>query len=373
MKSPLHRTFASASQAHSMPIVGVACVALALFLFSCSSIAPAHRATPVGDEGGTHSRYSIVCIIHGDGDYLYHDTRGDEHRADEVTLAKAKTVAERNTQAEVFIFHERRRTHRLLLFPRRDGTFYYYRHGRLIAQESYWRDQGQLRFDPEMRIYNRFRAEESPEPVSLFLYFGHEIPEFGGAGYDASYKRRTFTVDDLAGGLKCITRDSTKVDLVVLSTCFSGTPRTIATLAPYARYIVASPDNLHLSYFDLSALERLDAGLEAGDVSGFANTFAHHAFDRLAQDIQTAVTVVVFDADRVGDYLDSVDSTYDHALTTVKGKPSAATEHCDCGEDPSYTLPAMNEGVTVLYRPARFGRLSHKESHSGWECWKLVN
>ena len=150
---------------------------------------------------------------------------------------------------------------RLLFFPLRDGTFYYYRHGRLLAEESYWRDQGQSRFDPEMELYNRFRAEESPELVRLFLYFGHEIPEFGGAGYDASYKNRTFTVDDLADGLKCITRDSTKVDLVVLSTCFSGTPRTIAALAPYARYVIASPDNLHLSYFDLSPFERLDIGL----------------------------------------------------------------------------------------------------------------
>ena len=96
-----------------MPMVGVACVALALFLFSCSSIPPAHRATPLGDEGAPPPRYSIVCIIHGDGGYLYHDASGDAHRADEVTLARAKTVAERNTQAEVFIFHERRRRHSL--------------------------------------------------------------------------------------------------------------------------------------------------------------------------------------------------------------------------------------------------------------------
>ncbi len=260
----------------------------------------------------------------------------------------------------------------MLFFPIRDGTFYYYRHGRLLAEESYWRDQGQLRFDPEMEIYNRFRAEEPPEMVRFFLYFGHEIPEFGGAGYDASYKDRTFTVDDLADALKCITRDSTKVDLVVLSTCFGGTPGTIAALAPYARYVIASPDNLHLSYFDLRPFERLDIGLREGDVSMFANTFAHHAFDRLTEDIQTAVTVVVYDVDRVRGFLDSVDSTYDHALTTLKGKTPATIEHCDCGEDPAYALPGVNEGIAVLYRPPRFGPLKHKESHSGWECWRLL-
>jgi hypothetical protein len=352
--------------------VAVACVALALCLFSCSSIPPAHRAIPLGDEGGPPPRYSIVCIIHGDGGYLYHDARGDAHRADEVTLAKAKTIAERNTQAEVFIFHEGRRKHRLLFFPRRDGSFYYYRNGRLVAEESYWRDQGQLRFDPEMELYNRFRAEESPELVRLFLYFGHEIPEFARAGYDASYKKRTFAVDDLADPLERMTHDSKKVDLVVLSTCFSGTPRTIAALAPYARYVVASPDNLHLSYFDIGPLERLDLALREGDVSGFANAFAHNAFERLTEDIQTAVTVVVYDVDRVGRFLHSVDSIDDHTLRALRGTTAASIEYFDCADDPAYALPGTAEGITVLYRPSRFGRLKDKESHSGWECWRLL-
>jgi len=372
MKSQLYRSFASATHGHSMPMAGVACVALALFLFSCSSIPSARRATPPGDEGGIPPRYSIVCIIHGDGNYLYHDARGGAHRADEVTLAKAITVAERNAQAEMFIFHERRRRHLLLFFPRRDGTFYYYRHGRLIAEESYWRDQGELRFDPEMELYNRFRAEGSPDPMRLFLYFGHEIPEIGGAGYDESYKSRTFGVRDLADGLRRLTRDSTKIDLVVLSTCFSGTPRTIAALAPYARYVVASPDNLHLSYFDLHPLEQLDIGLWEGDVSGLADTFARHAFDRLTEDIQTTVTVAVYDVDRIRGFLHSADSVYNRSLTAVKGKTPASIERCDCAEDPAYVLPGMNEGIAVLYRPPCFGRLQHKESHSGWECWRIL-
>jgi len=353
-------------------MAGAVCVALAAFLCSCGSIRPSRTATPLGDEGGFPPRYSIVCIIHGDGGYLYHDARGEAHRADEVALAKVKTVAEQNAQAEVFIFHERRRKHLLFLFPVRDGTFYYYRYGRLIAEESYWRDQGQARFDPEMELYDRFRAEGPSDPTRLFLYFGHEIPETGKAGYDASYKSRVFRVDDLADGLRRVTRDSTKIDLVVLSACFSGTPRTIAALAPYARYVIASPDNLHLSYFDLRPLERLDIGLREEDVSAFAYAFAHHAFDRLAEDTQTAVTVVVYDVDRVEGFLRSVDRSYDHALTILAGRNPASIEHCDCADDPAYALPGMNEGTTVLYRPSRFGRLQNKENHSGWECWRLL-
>ena len=376
MKSMVYRSLEKAPRSRTMPIAGAACAALALFFISCSSIHPARPTAGPGDEGFIPPRYSIVCIIHGDGGYLYHDTGGKAHRADEVTLAKAKKVAEENMQAEVFIFHERQRRHFMFFFPRRDGTFYYYRNGLLIAEESYWRDKGDWRFDPEMELYDRFRAdrfraEGSPDPLSIFMYFGHEIPEFGGTGYDASYSNRTFTIDDLSEGMKYITRDSTKFDLVVLSTCFSGTPHTIDALSPHARYVIASPDNLHLSYFDLSPFERLDIALRDGDISGFAKTFARYAFDRLTEELQTAVTVVVYDIELVRPFVRSVAAVYDRTLNALNGKTAGAIERCDCADDPEYALPGIDEGVTVLYRSPRFGRSKNKESHSGWQCWKL--
>ncbi|MDZ7859175.1 MAG: hypothetical protein U5O15_00665 [Candidatus Krumholzibacteriota bacterium] len=343
-----------------------------MFLCSCGSIPPAGREAAPEDKEMLPSRYSIVCIIHGDGGYLYHDTGGNAHKADEVTLKKAITVAQRNTQAEVFIFHEKRRRHFMFIFPRRDGTFYYYRNGSLIAKESYWRDQGESRFDPETELYTRFRAEGSPKPVSMFLYFGHEIPEFGGKGYDASYGNRTFTIADLAEGLKGFAQDSTKVDLVVLSTCFNGTPYTMNALAPLARYVIASPDNLHLSYFDLSPFERLNIGLREEDVFGFAKTFARHAFDRLTEELQTAVTVVVYDMEAVRPFTRSVAGVYEQTLNSLKGITPGSIKRCDCAEDPAYVLPGINKGVTVLYRAPRFGRLKNKKSHSGWECWRFV-
>ena len=239
--------------------------------------------------------YSILFIIHGDGDYLYHDTAGNEYIADEEALADAKRVAQENPLAEVFIFHQKSRSHFLFFFPLRDGEFYYYRNGRLIANELYWRDQKQSNFDLEVELYRRFRANNQREVVSMFLYFGHEIPEFGGAGYDASYPDRTFTVRDLASGIEGFTSDFTKFDLLVLSTCYGGTPYTIGTLGSYARTIIASPDNLHLSYFDLNSLESLEVSLQDGDIPAFANRFARQSFDRLTGDIQTTVSVAVYD------------------------------------------------------------------------------
>lgn len=350
---------------------GCCCLALGLLVSSCSFPPPPSREVVPGVENGPLPNYIVVCIIHGDGGYLFHDPDGNEYRADEEALAGAKKIAERNSQAEVFIFHEKHRRHFLFLFPRRDGEFYYYRNGLLLAQESYWRDQGQSRYAPEVELYHRFRAEERPRPMRLFLYFGHEIPEIGGSGYDASYRDRAFTVNELVDGLKCMIRDSTKFDLIMLSSCFSGTPHTISALTPYARYIIASPGNLHLSYLDLRSFEALDVGMRDGNVSAFAIECARQSFDRLTKDIQTEITVAVYDVDRVQGFLYSVDSVYDHTLATLKEAAPTSIEHCDCAEDPAYVRPAMSEGINVFFRPARFGRSANKQSHSGWECPKL--
>lgn len=346
------------------------CVAVALLLASCSSVPPAYRGTQPETEVAPPLGYSITFLIHGDGDYLYHDPRGQAHRADEEAVAAALRVAQHNPHAEVFVFHERPRRRAMLRFPRRDGEFYYYRHGRLIARELYWRDQGASRSDPGYELYRRFRTPEQGQLVRLFLYFGHAIPEVGGRGYDRSYPERSFSVRDLADGLKRITHGHTKLDLVVLSTCFSGTPYTISALAPYAKIIVASPGNLHLSYMDVHPFEQLEVGLADGDVAAFSRRFARTAFDRLTEDVQTAVAVAVYDVERVRVYMDSVAGAYEQVLATLQRQGVASGEHVDCASEPRCSRPGMSVGVDVLYRPARFGRLQAKVNHSGWECWK---
>ena len=105
----------------------------------------------------------------------------------------------------------------------------------------------------------------------------------------------------------------------------------------------------------------------------FAKKFAHQSFDRLTEDVQTAVSVAVFDVDRVQDFLHSVRGAYCRTLTRLDGETHssvAAIERCDCADIPAYVLPTMHDGVEVLFRPARFGRSRNKQDHSGWECWK---
>ncbi len=319
------------------------------------------------------TRYSIVFVIHGDGDYLYHDTSNNNYNADEETLVNAKNVAMENPNAEVFIFHQKPRKHFLFFFPRKDGEFYYYRNGRLIVDETYWRDQEKSNFDMEVAYYNRFQVVNQNKLIKMFLYFGHEIPEFGGVGYDESYPDRTFNIDDLAIGLKGFTTDSSIFDLTILSTCFGGTPYTVSKLGSLSKIIIASPENLHLSYFDLSSLERLDINLQDDDVLPFAKRFAQQSFDRLTRNIQTEVSVVVYDVKNVQKFLNSIKDDYNNTLDSLKGLTQAdlaVIDHCDCADIPAYKISTIKDGVDVLYRSARFGRSKNKKTHSGWECWK---
>lgn len=359
------RTCPSAAKRFALLLLSAAAAAFVCTLSACGPAGSPQRDAARLNEPDEAPRFSIVVSIRGDGEYLYHDAQGNERSADEDALAGAVSVARSNPTAEVLIFHERPERKLLFLWPLDDGEFTYYRNGRLAASETYRRGEASAAFSMQAELYRRFRAARSPEAVSMFLYFGHELPETSAGEADPE---RTFTVGAMADGLSAMTGDSARFDLVVLSSCFNGTPHTIAAVSPYARTVVASPDNLHLSYFDLAPFERLNVELQDGNVPAFARRFARHAFDRLAADLQTAVTVAVYDVDRVQGFLRAVDSADQRTSASGAKRTAIAMEQCDCAELGEYELAMMSSGVDIFFRPARFGRSKHKQTHSGWQC-----
>ncbi len=347
------------------------CAALVISVNACgttSSNLTEHKAV---SEPVDTSRYSLVFIIHGDGDYLFHNGNGEANHADMKAMNAAIEVALRNPHAEVFIFHQKPASYALFFIPLRDGVFRYYQGGKLVAHDTYWRGDGPSRFEAEVKLYREYHTPNA-DRASFFLYFGHEISEFEGAGYDASYPERSLNIRNMSEGLRDFTGDTTKFDLLVLSTCFGGTPHTVAALSPYAKRIIASPDNLHLSFLDLRLFHRLDSYVRNNDVSQFSNYFARQAFYRLTNEVYTAVTVAVYDVEKTQGYLHSVDSLYQHRLSVLKGQAPGSIEYVDCDEEPLYVLPGMSDGVYILFRSARFGRSKNKSSHSGWECCRSV-
>ena len=372
MMQPWTGYFASAAWRLPGGSLVIVCAAFALFLSACGSMSLSFGEKPSTVPPVPLTRFSFVFIIHGDGDYVYHDTRGRARSADWRALRAAVRVARQIPDSEVFIFHQRPARKLLFVIPFPDGEFRYYRDGELETRKRYWRAEGPTRFDAELSLFRETAAEADAKRVTIFLYFGHEISEFDGLGYDASYPERSFNVRDLSAGLKGFTGDTTRFDMIVLSTCFGGTPHTIATLAPYSRTIVASPDNLHLSYFDLRSFGRLEKFDRENDVPGFAHYFARRAFDELTDNVQTAVTVAVYEPERAKNYLQAADSRYRERLSALKDHTPESIEYVDCGEDDTYVLPGMSEGVSVLFRSSRFGRAKNKLNHSGWQCCRPV-
>jgi hypothetical protein len=299
---------------------------------------------------------TLVYIVHADGDYLYHDARGRPQVADRRKVREAIAVATSARTAEVFIFHQQPRRKLLWLFPYDESTFEHYRAGHLIARETY------TRFNDSIWSAAEARLLASGSHRTILLYFGHEIPPISTTGYDASDPDRRFGVDEFAAGIDRF-RDALggiPFDVLVLSTCYSGTPMLIDRLKSSARSIVASPDNLHLSYIDTKLLKGLDT-LTAMNGDTLAHRIALNAFTALAGRVQTAVTIGVYDTkvidvtalrEREESLLDSL---------RVSGQ-TRILEYTDCGDSLS------RSGVEIFYRPPKFGRNKTNPQHSGWEC-----
>ncbi|PSQ96051.1 MAG: hypothetical protein BRD55_08380 [Bacteroidetes bacterium SW_9_63_38] len=296
-------------------------------------------------------------LVHGDASYLYHTPDGAAHQADEETLREAFAAARSMPQAEVFIVHQRPQDPLLGLFPRDDGTLYHFRRGRLQHRTTYKRTPDST-FAGAAAFLRQYRSS-TPDSTLLTtaLYYGHAVPERPRPGYHRSHRDVPFGIDDLARGLEQLTT-ADAFDAVVLSTCDGGTPHTVAALAPYARSLLASPSDLHLSFLDADLLSTLPIA----SPSAWTARFAKRAHNRLVNRVTTAVTLATYDMDRV--------------VSTARGptrtaRPDTSTtptggRHVDCRR----VLDAAvdTSGVRVWHRPARFGPQADHTTHSGWGC-----
>lgn len=332
---------------------------LSLLLFGCST------AQHVADEQEFLSEFeppvrSIIFLIHGDANYIYHDADGNALHADEETLSQAQSVASQLYDAEVFIFHQRSQRRFLRVWPRDDGTLYHYYRGHRLTELTYRREVRGHGLKSEIALYqgrkHEIRSPSSEDFLrSVFLYYGHEIPADHGAGYHRSYPEAAFHITHLAEALPGFAPDgsATPFDLTVLSTCNNGSPGVVKALAPHTRYLLASPQNLHLSYIDSTPLLLLNA--TPTSLSAFVNMFAETAFDRLSRTTQTVVTLSLFDTPRV------------HPPEPASTDLPTLGDYIDCAEVLTISSDAK-QGVDVWYRPSRFGREAKKETHSGWGC-----
>ncbi len=316
---------------------------------------------------GKEISFSIIYIIHGDADYLYHDTSGTGHYADREILDQALDAAEGLDNAEVFIFHQETAS-RFLFFPQDDSHFYYFNNGKRIKEDSYRRVREDAYFASEINLYEKYRDKDKDSTVKILLYYGHEIPEDNTINpYNITHPEIPFNDSLFVKAVKGLSAGK-RFDLTVLSTCNNGTPRMVGLLSPYTRFIIASPENLHLSQMNSLYLKNLK--IENYEPSSFAQSFAQNAFNILKKNTLTVITISVYDVDKTKPYVNSLSEKRNDNPKLIS---AAVINNCDCSTIGKYRKPGMESGVTVFYNPPTFGKNKTKSVHSGWGCKKETN
>lgn len=361
------------------------CFYLILFLVSVSSFACRNVSRQDEDDllKPDSIKYRIVYYIHGDGSYLYHDSQGGDIQADERMVQQAISVAEGLPNSEVFIFHQKPKEHFLFFFPLKDGEFYFFRNGKQVDNESYNSNPSLLNLDIEAAFFRENAAYVRDLPGrtvrNFFLYYGHEIPETDGRGYNDSYPEKPFSIDNLAKALKLFESmpqiGDSKFDFLLLSTCYNGTPGVISRLSPYASFIMASPEYLHLSYISSDYLKKLPETIKNGDMHAYLKKFAENAFQNLKENTRTMITISLYDSEKVKNFLENNNFARDENLKpqeeeeTGSAARNSETAGCiDCSRLASFDLNAAKKGIDLYYSPPQFGKYKDKLTHSGWGC-----
>ncbi len=389
----------------SLRRIAAASLAVAI-LAACSPSRPgnpvpaAAREAAAGDgirPRGDGIRARIIYVVHGDADYVYHDSAGRRRLADRDALAQAMEVGRGARAAEVLIFHQEPRRHRWSV-P--GGTAYRFRGGALVETRRYARagagsasdskegSGADAAFSAEAALFGgpdvAAREAEADSVVRVFVYFGHEIPASGGQGYSRSLPREGFSLAGFARGLARFGGEpaggAKPFALIVLSACRGGTPATTSALFPYADRVLAAPTELHLSFLDTRALIPPfahadwrgdgDASAPRVPVESAARRMLDESFARLSANTQAPFALVLYDAQKAAAYLDGAPALRNRVKDLASARDPRLPHPAwrDCGEDPGFGPGGEVAGAQVRYRPGRFGRLKAKQGHSGWEC-----
>lgn len=311
--------------------------------------------------------YTLIIYIHGDSDYLFHDSDGNRIQADQHALQKAMNVAENAESGEVFIFHHQPAKRFLWLVPRRANDMYQYKNGEKVRHISYRRSSDEKFMEKESGFFHEYQTGRMGIDHQIyFTYFGHEIPADHYAGYNRSQADiRVDTETFTSGAHSFLEDDGQMYDLMILSSCSNGTPEMVKELDGITRYLLASPQNLHLSHMDISALNLVETDPEIS-AAEMALATAQDTYERLSDSIQTVISLSVYDMDAVREYVSHLND--ETSRYNKEENPNPYRENIDCAGLPFFNAAEFSRGIETYFRPPRFGHRSAGNTHSGWGC-----
>ncbi len=328
------------------------------FLFFGWACSGAKHTSIKHDAPPKNPNYALIYLIHGDSNYLFHKN-GDAFHADKEALKEALEIASQATTGEVFIFHQKPEKRAFLLFPKKDRVFYHYKNGRLIKKQDYSPIDGGFKKEFELLKSN---TSSEFQRTSLF-YFGHEIPTQNDVRYHKSQPKNGFDMDIFSESLNDL---PTPLDLIVLSTCNNGTPEVVDKLSGKADVLVASPQNLHLSYLNSNKVLLQEEDPSISPIA-LADSIAINSFKELDAFVETEITVSVYDLNTTSAYIDEFSALYHQKMNSLSLN-SYGKDNLDCNDIDTYQTVINMRGVISYYSSTMFGRNSGKAKHSGWGC-----
>ncbi len=349
-------------------------VIVLVFLVACAST----KLPLPQKEEMTKPHYRLIYLVHGDANYLYHDSLGNRHEADQEAINQATDIAIHSEQTEVFIFHQKAKQFNWFA-KNTHGDFFHYYSGKLLQHEQYSRMGAGEDYIPEINLLKPFKDSTT---INFLIYFGHEIPLLPLKGYSQSFPEREFSLLDFSRNLKPFsfsdprqTNPAKPFALIVLSSCYSGTPQMLLQLLPLTQYVLASPSNLHLSYLDTHAFLQLPKEnstlLDSMSIHEIATSIAKQSFDSLKKNAQTEITLALYNTEKITPYLSKTWNTKSSSITSRNaGQPFLQTpsKYRDCNFDPAFESVSATVGTQVWFRAPLFGTNKNRIAHSGWEC-----
>ncbi len=335
----------------------------AVFLFiGCMLISGCSGSKKIStDTKDPEVKYSIISVIHADANYVYHND-GELLKANEEALKQSVSIAENASKGEFFIFHQKPERKAFLFFPKKDRELYHYRNGKLLRKINYSPLGGG--FDKEVELYLKYSVKNDTQ--SYFLYFGHEIPTYSNRNYHHSMPDQEFNTEVFTNDLRNFTEN---FELSILSTCNNGNPYMLNKLKNISKKVVASPQNLHLSYLHIEDLNMLENESMVPTID-LADSIASSSYQLLTEKLQTAVTIGVYDSESLKKNTDFT-KMVKHYEEYIERRNAGEffTDNSDCSALESL-MKMPEKGVKIYYKAAAFGRKASKNTHSGWGCKK---
>ena len=339
---------------------------MGFLLSGCSSTAELFKEPPKDEPVNTE--YSVIFYIHADADYLYHDKEGIPVQGNSLVFDTALKVAEEAKSVEVFVFYQQSEKKFLGLFPRKKSRLYHYTNGRLSTRVKYRHsDKSEDFLTTEAWLHKQYQTHSrNKAQQNHFLYFGHEIPENNGKKYHRTLPEIAVNTTSFSAGIqKFLLTDEHRFDLVVLSTCNNGTPVMAEHLMSFSDVLLASPQNLHLSHIDSRRLNLMESSPKVSSIQ-VAESMAEQTFRRLETDINTTITLTVYDFELIQDYKNELQN-FAREYESMKAI-QYISDNIDCSEVEFFDDELFRRGIITWYTPAKFGRKAHTYSHSGWGC-----